>query len=67
MIVSTNCKKGSAWHAWQLYGKAWRIENPRGDIERGVEWFATLPGWPPQSYGARRRAFIEGSILEGRK
>lgn len=54
-------KPGSAWHAWQLYGKAWRVENPRGDIERGAEWFATLPGWPPQSFSARRRAFIEGA------
>ena len=54
-------KPGSAWHAWQLYGKAWRTENPRGDIERGAEWFATLPGYPPQAYSARKRAFMEGA------
>jgi len=54
-------KPGSAWHAWQMYGKAWRAENPRGDIERGAEWFATLPGYPPQAYSARKRAFMEGA------
>ena len=57
--MRTACKKGSAWHVWQLEGEKHR-GLPKADIEQAARDFAN-ESYHPNEQSARYRAFMEGA------
>jgi|DEB0MinimDraft_4_1074332.scaffolds.fasta_scaffold643154_1 hypothetical protein len=63
MIKAINCKRGSAWHTWQINGAEWATrssETTREAIAQAAEKFANAVGYPQAAIEPRYKAFIEG-------
>jgi len=70
MIRPANCpKKGSAWDTWQQAGRKWRMETwatTPGAVLLAANAFASGASGDNERQ-AKKKAFIEGTILGGRK